>query len=200
MLYKANRVTHPLDLYAQTADILKTLTHDGCGWQTRDIREGEQVESLWDEMINRPEHFNWGTTDAAAKQQLPKNLLYNEADILEDEMLFPDSAGNGRFKPVQNVITLMESGRDRPMIMKHFLAGGYDSEDDDLFDDFEHLYIHNVTKDGPKTITEGLDNDDGSGSAQQEGNGDGDTSLMSYRRYVSGMWLWPGVLQVCAFD
>src|SRR5882757_6171856 len=106
MLYKAHRVCEGEDLYAAIAPILKTLTRDGDSWRTRDIRESEGAQSIWNEMHAEGSHFQWRTPNGDVSYEMPKHLRFSEADALEEEILFPEdlvgTGGRRRFKAIAN--------------------------------------------------------------------------------------------------
>ena len=112
MLYKAHRFTDSLGAQATIAPILKSLTYAGDSWRRRDIREGEEVASAWDELIavDNP-HLEWRTPCGHVSKEMPKHLVYTEANALEDQVLFPNDSGRGRFKAIDNHMTEFESGR-----------------------------------------------------------------------------------------
>ncbi|OQV00840.1 hypothetical protein CLAIMM_06285 [Cladophialophora immunda] len=142
MLYKANRVIQPEDIFASIAPILKTVTRDENTWRPRDIREGESAQSIWDEIRN-DSRFEWRTPKGDVYTEMPKHLAYGEADALEDEILFPEdfssSSSKQRFKPIENSLTMFESGRMQDFVTKQFIQRGdfSDEESDDM--DMEYI-------------------------------------------------------------
>ena len=77
MLMKALRCRCPQDLYSLAAPALKTLCKDELTKRVRDIRLGQDVKSIYDEIYGPDNKF-------------PRNLFYNRADELEDKILFPE--------------------------------------------------------------------------------------------------------------
>jgi hypothetical protein len=111
MLYKAHRCRTGKDLYNSESEILKTLCRPYGSDRVRDIRPegGDEVKSIWEEMCASKTRFFFGGMDDIARQQkeflsnevedvetspvnnpFPRSLLYNDADVLEDAILFPE--------------------------------------------------------------------------------------------------------------
>lgn len=106
MLMKALRCRCPQDLYSLAAPVLKTLCKDEFTKRVRDIKPGEDVESIYDEIHGPDIKFYYGAVDNAfapdapalqrarkifeEDNKFPRNLFYNRADELEDEILFPE--------------------------------------------------------------------------------------------------------------
>lgn len=67
-------------------------------FRARDIKPGEQVDSIWD-TIQKGRMSSWNVNDKTKepteyhKPDLSK--FYNEADVLEDAILFPEQATSG---------------------------------------------------------------------------------------------------------
>ncbi|KAL8650493.1 MAG: hypothetical protein Q9210_003787 [Variospora velana] len=87
------------DVYTRAASILKTLTHDPVTSRTRDIKPGEDIQSIWDEnqsakfRLLKPlgkEASESTTFDEASHEGLDPKYFYDELDRLEDEVLFPE--------------------------------------------------------------------------------------------------------------
>ncbi|CZR66639.1 uncharacterized protein PAC_16540 [Phialocephala subalpina] len=77
ILMKALRCRCPQDLYSLATPVLKTLCKYELTKRVRDIRLGEDVKSIYDEIYGPDNKF-------------PRNLFYNRADELEDKILFPE--------------------------------------------------------------------------------------------------------------
>lgn len=100
-LLKARRVTGPREMHLHLKPILSTLTRDKETARAREIRPGSDEESIYDDMtgpntrfmfgkgftVSRPEELTDQVDPAAAWA-----LFYNEADALEDVILFPDES------------------------------------------------------------------------------------------------------------
>ena len=92
------------DMFKQAIPILKTLARDPVTFRTRDIKEGE--ESLWN-MIQHGQSYYVDTNTGTIAEDQHQDLFYNEADALEDCILFPDE-GNALFKPNSNALAKLE--------------------------------------------------------------------------------------------
>ncbi|KAK2771436.1 hypothetical protein FQN52_000501 [Onygenales sp. PD_12] len=137
MLCKAHRVTRPSEILTASATYLKTLTTDLITGRVRDIKPDEQVDSLYDMYESEDTVFRFISTEGTIVTGLPRRLQYNEADILEDAILFPeDSTGkgsSGRLKELTNELSLLEKGR-----IKHFAeAFAYDLDTDEEYNSEE---------------------------------------------------------------
>ncbi|KAI1347590.1 hypothetical protein F5Y01DRAFT_240286 [Xylaria sp. FL0043] len=121
-LRKAWRITKPSDMYNHQEHFLRTLTRNEETKRVRLIKPGEQVKSLWDEVRDPENRFI--ITDATNKKtrifqsdespNMPLHTFYNEADIAEDAILFPDELvspnRNMPFKEVSNAVTRLQDG------------------------------------------------------------------------------------------
>lgn len=102
--YKARRISGPQDIYQPVESIYRTLTRDKKS-RPRDIKLGEEVESLWDEILKiklifgiinpqTGEGFSEGFSEEAiansSGKEIPKGFRYTAVDALEDEILFPE--------------------------------------------------------------------------------------------------------------
>ncbi|KAG8625597.1 hypothetical protein KVT40_005998 [Elsinoe batatas] len=97
-LVKAHRFQVGVDLYRPSGSVLKTIVRDEQTGRTRDVKPGEK--SLWD-ILNPDDtrfqmrHFSVSVDRDGAPQehvesyQLPEMWKYTEADMLEDQILFP---------------------------------------------------------------------------------------------------------------
>lgn len=81
------------DLYNPAAATLKTIIRDPITIRTQDIKPGEDVTSIWDEIqrgrgcVLNPEGK---TLESQIIDDPDKSKFYNEADMLEDAVLFPE--------------------------------------------------------------------------------------------------------------
>lgn len=135
MLYKAHRINNIVNAHESIAPILKTLTYDGDTWRRRDIREGEQVESAWDELLKEDSPATWLSTCGEKSKEMPKHLAYNEADALEEAVLFSNEADNKRFAGIESEVAAFEAGRLEKYVMRYFL--GLDDMRDDYLEDLD---------------------------------------------------------------
>jgi hypothetical protein len=117
------------------APILKTLIYDPATQRSRDVREGEEGQSIWASMMEPDSRFYFRSIDGTKRsEEMPKNLVYNQADALEDEILFPHDRPDAppkRFKAVETPITMLDSGRLEPLIFSSFVNGD-DTDEGDL--------------------------------------------------------------------
>ena len=85
-------------MYKPAASVLRTLTRDPLTMRTRDIKPGEDVLSIWDE--TQLGKFTTGYYDVKTllsqhSEGTYPSVFYNEADVLEDAVLFPDESTQG---------------------------------------------------------------------------------------------------------
>lgn len=94
-LHKALRIKAASDLYNHQEPFLRTLTRDRTTMRARRIRPDEKVRSLWDGRLSNPNLHYYATTISDTGHVLddtsPRSF-YNESDMLEDAVLFPDDA------------------------------------------------------------------------------------------------------------
>lgn len=77
--------------------MLETLTHEPVTYRTRDIRPGEDVLSIWDDIL-AAEEKSWDDEKNDAAEAECRSDFYREADALEDAVLFPAEQGYARYK------------------------------------------------------------------------------------------------------
>ena len=121
-LIKAFRFCTAQDMYNPAQCVLKTITRDTVTFRARDIKPGEQVDSIWD-TIQKGRTSSWGMDD---KTKEPKEFhepdlsrFYNEADVQEDAILFPEQASSG---------TVGDLFRGHETSMQDFMSKGPDWE------------------------------------------------------------------------
>ncbi|KAM3087999.1 hypothetical protein ACMFMG_002064 [Clarireedia jacksonii] len=138
MLIKAHRCVAGPDMYKLAAPVLKTIRRDENN-RTCDMRPGDpESKSMWG-VINDPrssfyfgEVTDGGFVGDVEPNKYPRNLLYNEADALEDDILFPeeralekiDPLGVGHVEPLR----VFEEGG---FSIKKFIDASWDWEDSD---------------------------------------------------------------------
>ncbi|KAF2744666.1 hypothetical protein M011DRAFT_470254 [Sporormia fimetaria CBS 119925] len=120
-LIKAHRVEKPRDLYNVVAPILTTLTADPTTQRVRSIRPGEEAESLLDKLDKPDTKYSITVSIDPDNMNDGKYLnyfdriKYNEADALEDEILFPEEADgeptDNLFRADNSLMTQLEQGR-----------------------------------------------------------------------------------------
>ncbi len=96
-LIKALRFCTTRDLYNPAESVLRTITRDTVTFRARDIKPGEQVDSIWD-TIQKGRMSSWGvesnTREPKEFQEPDLSKFYNEADVLEDAILFPEQTAS----------------------------------------------------------------------------------------------------------
>lgn len=117
------------DTYSIAAPILKTVTKDPNSHRVREIRPGEEVESLYDRIHHPGTQFAIFDDKKNPVEKIPRNLFYSDADALEDQVLFPEETqgpgdDNSVGAALNSLVVLEEQGPD----MKRFL---YDLDTDE---------------------------------------------------------------------
>ncbi|MCJ1393917.1 hypothetical protein MMC18_006793 [Xylographa bjoerkii] len=133
-LVKAYRFCKGPDFYNLAAPVLKTITRDRDSQRVRKFKAEESVLSLYDEIHDERTSFVFGDI-ARTDAQPPKNLFYNEADALEDRILFPEEFDIQQSKalvfrePTHRLHKFEHEGPDM-----HKFATGYSSSESDYTD------------------------------------------------------------------
>lgn len=81
------------DLYNLAAPTLQSLTREPVTFRTREMKLGEQVISIWDEIQRGRSHMlnpQGDSREAQMAEDPHPSKFYNEADVLEDATLFPE--------------------------------------------------------------------------------------------------------------
>jgi hypothetical protein len=100
--------------------LLRTLTREKDTMRTRKIAPGEDVESIWEHVMSEQVQFRLfniqkdkvtsRTTDELGDSPY---VFYNKANVVEDEILFPDEAGSNKkkvpFREIRNGISRIET-------------------------------------------------------------------------------------------
>lgn len=137
-LFKAHRVVEGMDMYEPMAPVLKTLWRDHKTGQVRDAKQGE--ETVYDELRHENSKFLWGAMGGGAEgmgEQLPPNLLYNDIDVAEDMILFPEEAeGRAGGAIADRTDPITEKLERRGPNWKRFI---HDLDSDQDSDDFEDV-------------------------------------------------------------
>jgi hypothetical protein len=117
----------------------------------KDIRPGDNIKSIWDEMNEQPTHFFYGEVEDIARQQdeivrnignggepshldsaFPRSLFYNDADVLEDAILFPEELQQKTLDPsLVGAKSAVEAWAEKGFSLKEFTEG-LDLVDSDL--------------------------------------------------------------------
>lgn len=93
-------------MYNLAAPVLKTLVRDERTGRCRDITPEDRengMKSIWDHINSENARFFYGALEDITSQDakkvgegnIPRHLLYMEADALEDEILFPEERLGG---------------------------------------------------------------------------------------------------------
>lgn len=139
MLFKAHRVTRPVEVLGASAPYLKTVTTDPITHRVRDIKLGEQVESVYDVYEREDTIVRFRNSKGKLGTGLPQQVKYNEADALEDAILFPGEftgeATSNRMKTMTNQLTDFEQGRIKNYVKR--FAYDLDSDDEYNSEDFD---------------------------------------------------------------
>lgn len=144
MHIKALRCGKGKDLYKPAAPILKTLYRDEDS-HYRDVRPGDQEQFInqWDYLQDGRSKFFYGDIDEPNQppteltDSWPSNLFYNEADALEDEVLFPEERAQ-EAPNAQVSVGKKDSLRafeEEDFSIKRFVEGTWNWESEDSEDD-----------------------------------------------------------------
>ncbi|EHK97021.1 hypothetical protein M7I_7276 [Glarea lozoyensis 74030] len=158
LLYKAHRCRVGKDLYNSEAEILKTLCRPEDSERVKDIRPGEDTISIWEQMNSMQTQFFYGEVEDITRQQeelerrkaefqlsiangaeppeptnpFPRSLFYNDADALEDAILFPEELQQKTLDPsLIGKISPIKAWEDDGFALKNFVRG-LDLVDSDL--------------------------------------------------------------------
>jgi hypothetical protein len=149
MLFKAHRVRSGVDLYNPGAPFLKTLYRDKETHRVHDIKPGNQgVTSCYDDINSDGTTFYYGElpdlSSHVSRRRLPqekdntfpRHLLYNEADMLEDEILFPEERSSEILNPLAiGKIEPLRIWENEGFSLKSFVRGYWDMDDSDYDDE-----------------------------------------------------------------
>src|SRR2546423_8623784 len=92
MLIKAHRFRSGKDFYRPVSHVLKTITREEKTHRVRDIKPGEVVESIWDQIADPRAKFLFIGSNTELRPEAHHHLLYNESDALEVSVLFPEES------------------------------------------------------------------------------------------------------------
>ncbi|KAL2061188.1 hypothetical protein VTL71DRAFT_7461 [Oculimacula yallundae] len=152
MIFKAIRCRKGADIYNLSAPILKTLHTDRTTNRVRDIKPGEDVESIYDAINHDGTKFFYGKLKDGTSTHpdhiyesanvFPRNLMYNEADAIEDAILFPEElAEGGKLDPNDlGKISPLKVWEEEGFSLRKFIEGwesDYSGEEDDEESDDE---------------------------------------------------------------
>lgn len=123
-MLKARRATEPREMYLHLKPILSTLTRDKDTARAREIRPNSDEQSIYDDMTGPNTRFMFGKGFAASKpEDLSERvdpavlwaLFYNEADAMEDVILFPDEEN---LKVGEIVTRISQFEREGPLLSR----------------------------------------------------------------------------------
>ena len=133
-LQHARRIKHPREIYAHMKPLLQTLTREQDTVRTRQIKLGEDVQSLWDTVMDERNEFklfdvqdkNVTCRSHDEISDLP-HMFYNKANEAEDAILFPDDLDSDNnksvpFREIHNGVSRIESGM-LPSDIRHMAKG-----------------------------------------------------------------------------
>lgn len=123
-MLKARRATEPREIHLHLKPILSTLTRDKETARAREIRPNSDEESIYDAMTGPNTRFVFGKRFGASKpEDLSERvdpavlwvLFYNEADAMEDVILFPDEEN---LKVGEIVTKISQFEREGPLLSR----------------------------------------------------------------------------------
>ncbi|WZH49461.1 Mfs allantoate protein [Fusarium acuminatum] len=132
-LRNAWRIKQPRDMYKHMEPLLRSLHRDADTMHTRQIKPGENVTSIWDTVMDERSEFRLfdisgrkvkcRTDDEIAGSPY---MFYNEANVAEDAILFPDELISNKtsvaFREIRNGVSDIEVGV-LPSEARHFSKG-----------------------------------------------------------------------------
>ncbi|VUC25117.1 unnamed protein product [Clonostachys rosea] len=125
-LRNAWRIINTHDIYSHMEPLLRTLTREETTKRTRKIKPGEDVQSIWDLVHSDSSEFilcqlnedNEVVTTKGDELAKRSYLFYNEGNVLEDAVLFPEEMvpkkRNMPFREMKNSIDRLEAGILQP--------------------------------------------------------------------------------------
>jgi hypothetical protein len=130
MLIKAHRFCSGKDFYRPASHVLKTITREEKTHRVRDIKPGEVVESIWDQITNPRATFMFTDTNNELQPEAHHYLLYNESDALEDAVLFPEESqkAENAMIPHQSTQAMHAFEHEGPSIVKFIFDLDTDDE------------------------------------------------------------------------
>lgn len=117
MLFKAHRFRDLPDAFNIAAPILKTVARDPDSHRVREIKPGDEAESIYNEIHHPGTQFKIFNEDRQVLEKTPRYLFYNDIDALEDKVLFPEES-NGPGNDIEigdafnSLVALEEKGPD----------------------------------------------------------------------------------------
>lgn len=138
MLIKAVRCKVGVDVYQLAAPVLKTIRRDEND-RTCDMRPGDpESVSAWGALTDPRSKFYFGElrddrfVRSAEPNTYPRHLLYNEADALEDEILFPEERALEKVNPLGvGLFEPLRAWEEEGFSLKKFIEASWDWDDSD---------------------------------------------------------------------
>ncbi|KAI8668515.1 hypothetical protein NCS55_00877700 [Fusarium keratoplasticum] len=132
-LRNAWRIKHPRDVYQHMKPLLTTMTREKDTMRTRLIKPDEKVESLWDTIMDERSEFRLYDIQGhsvkcrtGAELDRSPYMFYNDVNVLEDEILFPDELVSNKknvpFREIRNGVSRIEDGV-LPSTVRHLEKG-----------------------------------------------------------------------------
>ncbi|KAF9777318.1 hypothetical protein IL306_004449 [Fusarium sp. DS 682] len=132
-LRNAWRMRTPREMYIHMEPLLRSLHRNNKTMRTRQIKPGEKVDSLWDTIVDERSEFR--LFDITGKKVTMRKdselaespyMFYNEANEVEDAILFPDELTSNKksvaFREIRNGVANIEDGI-LPSTARHFVKG-----------------------------------------------------------------------------
>ena len=153
MLIKAHRFCSGKDIYRPASHVLKTITREEKTHRVRDIKPGEVVESIWDQIADPRAKFLFIGSNTELRPEAHHYLLYNESDALEDAVLFPEESqkAENAMIPHQSTQALHAFEHEGPSMVKFI----FDLDTDDEVDgEADNAPGHDSGKEHPDSMYE----------------------------------------------
>lgn len=167
-LMRAHRCSGLTDMLSAQRPILETLTREMSTMRVRDIIPGEQVNSLWDEVVGGRSVSLDFEKQGISEDPCSKRFFYTKADAAEDSVLFPEESSIGEVKPIYKaensaIDDFMKKGPDWQRFIMDL------DTDEELEDESESNDEDDCLTDNESTQSD--NNRDGSNSSDDEDNG-----------------------------
>ncbi|KAM0283247.1 hypothetical protein ACHAQK_011072 [Fusarium lateritium] len=132
-LRNAWRIKQPRDMYHHMEPLLRSLHRNEETMATRQIKPGENVRSIWDTVMDERAEFR--LFDISGRKVTCRTdadiadspyMFYNQANSVEDAILFPDELNSNKtsvaFREIRNGVSDIEAGV-LPSNARHFAKG-----------------------------------------------------------------------------
>lgn len=88
-IVKSKRMRTGADMHRDSAPILRSITRDPETLRVRELKPGENKQSMYDYVISGSVTFKHVGDNGTFQDGLPPEFTYDEDDALEDQVLFP---------------------------------------------------------------------------------------------------------------